>query len=126
MAFSGVLGSTEEDFFTKRQSRKTVRRNINQIAAHAQKRVTGPLNKMTLILLSLFFSIIQCKMLFEKHIRPFLPLPTHPLLHKGIYRCILPCDRISRNLQTFVIIFSLPLHPPSSPGRYSWKIRVVV
>ena len=48
--------------------------------------------------------------------------------YKGIYRCILPCNRISRNIQTFVIIFSLLdcMHPPSSPGRYSWKIRVVV
>ena len=44
MAFSGVSGSMEEDFFTKRQSWKTVRQNRNQVAAHAQKRVTVPLS----------------------------------------------------------------------------------
>ena len=43
MAFSGVSGSMEEDFFTKRQSYKNVRQNKNQDAAHEQKRVTVPL-----------------------------------------------------------------------------------
>ena len=43
MAFSGVSGSMEEDFFTKSQSWKNVRQNRNQDAAHAQKRVTVPL-----------------------------------------------------------------------------------
>ena len=43
MAFSGVSGSMEDDFFTKSQSYKSVRQNKNQDAAHAQKRITVPL-----------------------------------------------------------------------------------
>ena len=44
MALSGISWSMEKNFFTKRQSWKTVRRNRNQVAAHAQKRVTVPLS----------------------------------------------------------------------------------
>ena len=44
MALSGVSGSIEEDFFTKRQSP-----NANQVAAHAQKRVTVPLSAVAII-----------------------------------------------------------------------------
>ena len=43
MAFSGVSGSMEEDFFTKSQSWKNFRQNRNQDAVHAQKSVTVPL-----------------------------------------------------------------------------------
>ena len=44
MASSGVSASMEEDFFTKSHSWKNVRKNRNQDAVHAQKRVTVPLN----------------------------------------------------------------------------------
>ena len=43
MAFSGVSGSMEEDFFSKTPILKNCSPERNQVAAHAQKRVTVPL-----------------------------------------------------------------------------------
>ena len=42
-AFSGVSGSMEEDFFTETPVLKNCSPERNQVAAHAQKRVTVPL-----------------------------------------------------------------------------------